>query len=150
MAIIPVDMDQVPTSQPPLDESLTYNVVLKKIEVAGKKDKNGDSYFKVACEVTDGDFKGRSVADNYIRIPVAVSSLEATLGRRPTEFDVRQAQEKGIRFAQLVKCFTIPYTAKGIEVQAGVGRTGKVTVKNEEYPEGSGDLRSRIATYLTG
>lgn len=146
--IIPVDMDSVPTQVSPLDESLVYRVVLRKIELAAKADKNGDRYFKVDTEVISGDYKGRHVPDNYVRVPVGAAEMEDRLGRRPNEFELREAADKGVRFAQLVKCFNIPYTAKGIEVQNGIGREGNVTVKNEEYPAGSGDMRSKANQYL--
>jgi hypothetical protein len=146
--IIPVDMNDVPDRQSPLDESLVYRFVLRKIDLVEKRDKNGDRYCKVDTEVISGDYKGRHIPDNYVRIPVGTAELETRLGRKPSEFEAREAGDKGVRFAQLVKCFTVPFTPKGIDPQNGLGREGNVTIKNEEYPQGSGDMRSKVNQYL--
>jgi hypothetical protein len=148
MTMIPIDMDQVPTSQSPLDESLTYRVILRGIDMSPKSDKNGDKYYKVKCEVVSGEYKGRPVGDPYIRKPIPRGELKQILGHEPSDSEMREASDKGVRFAQLVRCFAIPYTAQGIDVAHGVGREGNVTIKNEEYPLGSGELRSKINVYM--
>jgi hypothetical protein len=126
MTMIPIDMDQVPTSPDPLDESVSYRVVLRKVVQAPKLDKNGEKYYQVDTEViSPPEYKGRHVGDNYIKSP------ELT-GKSP-------------RFAQFIKCFAVPYTKTGVNPEDGIGREGNVMIKNEEY---QGEMRSKINVYL--
>jgi hypothetical protein len=148
VTLIPIDMDNVPTSQSPLDESLTYRVVLRRIDLSPKTDKNGDKYYRVDTEVISGEYKGRHVGDAYIRHPITRGMLRDMLKREPNDSEMREASDKGVRFAQLVKCFSVPYTSQGIDPEHGIGREGNVTIKNEEFPVGSGELRSRVNVYM--
>ena len=153
MSLIPVDPDEIPTSpQPrfkPLDESLTYYTTLKNLEEVDRVDKNGNRYFRAAVEViAPEEFKGRRIFDNYIRKPFGRKQLAVLLGREPNHKELEDLETKNARFWQLFHCFSIPIGKNGIETDAGLGREGHVTIKNEEYPAGSGDIRSRINDYL--
>lgn len=148
--IIPIDMDEVPTSRRPLDESLTYRVVIRDIGVAPKKDKNGQQYLKVDTEVLVPDeWKGRHVGDNYVRIPETEKQLEERLGRKPNSWEKQNSLEDATKLARLVKCFKVPYTSAGLELEKAKGREGMITIKNEEFPEGSGEFNSKVRDYLT-
>lgn len=141
MPKIPVDTGSLPTQFEPLDEGLTYSVVVRGLTLEGP-DKNGDNYLSGRYEVLQPEeWRGRNIFDNYIGLP---HELLPTMG----DVERRRALEKGVRLGQFAKCFKVPSDPDGFDTEACLGLEGEVTVRNEEYPENSGRITSRVGEYL--
>jgi hypothetical protein len=149
MSLIPIDMENVPTRRSSCDESLVYEVIVRDVEVSQKKDKNGNTYLRVDTEVLGPDeWKSRRLPDNYLCLPAGYGELKDRLGREPKEYEIRNGMEQGARFARFVRAFKVPYTTNGIDPRDAIGREGRVTIVNEEYPAGSGEVSSKIKEYI--
>jgi hypothetical protein len=151
MSIIPVDKDDIgkpPPRRPPLDESLTYHVALKRLDESPRPDKNGVRFLKSEVEVLDGEYKGRRIYDNYIRRPITKAQFEAEHGRFPNHQEIEDLKTHNRRFNLLVNCFKISFDSGSIETDHVLGREGYVTVRNEQYPPDTGDIVSRLNDYL--
>jgi hypothetical protein len=151
MSLIPVDKDDIgkpAQRRPPLDESLTYHVSLKKLEESPRPDKNGARYLKSEVEVLDGEYQGRHIYDPYIRRPITKAQFEAEHGRLPNYQEIEDLKYNNRRFNSLVTCFKISFDSGNVETDHVLGREGYVTIVNQEYPEGSGQFSSKINDYL--
>ncbi len=151
MSLIPVDKDDIgkpAQRRPPLDESLTYHVALRRLDESPRPDKNGARYLKSEVEVLDGEYQGRHIYDNYIRRPITKAQFEAEHGRLPNHQEIEDLKYNNRRFNSLVTCFKISFDAGNVETDHVMGREGYVTIVNQEYPEGSGQISSKINDYL--
>lgn len=137
MPDIPVDPDSLPTSYAVMDETMVYTGFIHEANLA--EDKNGKPYLAVNIEVTQPEeWVGKRVNDNYLPIPGAVTP-QMKAGER------RQVEERGVRFARFCKAFNPP---RPVNTETMLGATGKFTIRNEEFPEGSGEMRPRVSGYV--
>lgn len=149
---IPTNAEDLPIDTVPMDDSKVYVGELRKFTCAMKLDKRGGMYASIQIEVTEGEFEGRTVMMNYLALPMKIDP-DATRAERI------KALDRAVTFGRFSKAFkvkgTIPY-ADGLEGAQGwnnwmetfLGNGGKFTISNQEYPEGSGRIRSGIADFV--
>lgn len=151
---IPVNLEDLPIEGTPLDESEVYTGELVKSTVSPKTDKRGNVFVNLQVVVTEGDAEGKTVMLNYLPLPVPM--LEEM-----TKRDKMRAEDISVAFARFCRSFGIRGRMPQVDLSdpesIGVwqdwisqfyGRIGKFTVKNQEFPEGSGRLRSGISDFL--
>ena len=152
---IPINPEDLPIDNVVMDDSLVYVGELVKAVVAQKLDRNGAAYCSIQVAVTDGDYEGRTVMRNYIQLPRAITS-------EMTKRDRILAQDGMVAFGRFCRAFGIrgtpmpevdhrnPDTLQAWQDWIGkfYGNTGKFTVQNQEYPEGSGRMRSGINDFV--
>jgi hypothetical protein len=150
---IPINPGDYPIDSVALDESEVYTVELKRIGLATKFDKGGYLYCNLLTEVVGGDYEGKPLSANYIPLLVPINE-DMTKGERI------KAQDKSVAFARFARAFKID-NAPIVESPADqerfnqwadmhIGKTGKVTISNQEFPEGSGRMRSSIKDFVVG
>lgn len=138
MPEIPINVEDYPTSPTPLDEALSYTTVIRELRISGP-DRNNNDFLSVRLEVVQPiEWAGRNIMDNYICIPPKITP-QMSLAER------RKAEDQGVRLRRFVECFKVP--TKPLSTEKALGLTGVVTAKNEEWPEGSGNLRPKVADY---
>lgn len=136
--LIPVDPGNLTTEYQPCDDGIPYEVMIKSIDMANEPDKNGNNFLKAQYSViAPEEWRGRIIFDNYIPLPGAITPSMNSAERR-------QAQDLGVRFARLAKCFNIDLAA-GFDTGLALGKFGHVTIKNEEF---EGRVASRVKDYL--
>lgn len=137
--LIPINPNDLTTEYKPVDDSIPYNVIVKKFEMATKPDRNGGRYFTGQYEVLmPEEWAGRVVFESYMAVPVPLTE-DMSYGER------RAAQDKGVNFARFCKCFKVALDEKGFDPSSVIGLTGDVTVKNEEF---NGQITTKVKRYL--
>ena len=153
---IPVNASDLPIDTPPLDESAVYDVALKKIVLNPKRSKEGTGvvFCKIQCEVAGGDFEGAFLPLNYLPLPIPLES-DMSKGER------YQATRTSVAFGRFCRAFKITGEVPGVDL-ADVDSinawqdwasqyyesTGKVTIRNQEFPPGSGRMQSGINDFI--
>jgi hypothetical protein len=148
---IPMGPEDLPIESTPLDDSLIYTGVIRAVNLSPKLDKRGNNYFSVQCEVLEpDDFAGKTVMHQYIPVPVELMENDdkatrmrkldssVSMGRFCKAFDIKNpgvVEESG------------PERWNAI-LQANIGNVGKFSVRNQEFPEGSGRIRSSINDFV--
>ena len=136
MPRIPVLKEDFPLEVKKIDESLIYRVVVKRLTVSEKPDKNDNHFLKLDSEVVEPvEWRGRHILDNYIPIP---PQLTADMDQG----DRRAAEELGVRIARLLTCFRVPSVEGGFDTEGATGCMGDVTAQNEDF-EGRNLVRVR-------
>ena len=151
---IPVGSGDLPIDTVPMEESAVYTGSLKAAAISTKLDKKGNVYAAIQVEVVDGDFEARTISMNYLALPVLITQ-DMSKGERI------RAMDKGVTFERFCRAFGIkskmPAVALGdvstLEawkewVEKFYGNIGKFTVRNQEFPEGSGRVRSGINDFV--
>lgn len=153
---IPVNASDLPIDTPPLEESSVYDVVLKKVVLNPRKSKEGTgvAFCKLQCEVVGGDFDGAFLPLNYLPLPIALED-GMTKGER------YQANKVSVAFGRFCRSFKITGEVPGVDLldpdsssqwQDWISQfyesTGKVTIRNQEFPAGSGRLQSGINDFI--
>lgn len=139
MTLLPIDPAQYPTDLPPMDESITYKVMISKMDIAGKQDKNGNNYLTMSVEVVEpAGFQGDVIVDNYIGLPTPITA-DMEDGAR------RAAMKSGNKLAIISKCFGLKTGPSGFDTDSAIGKIGNITVKNDEY---QGRKIPRVDKYL--
>lgn len=150
--MIPVDSLQI--DAPPLEESGVYNVMLRRFTVSLKASVKGVLFGACHTEVVDGDFEGANLSNNYIPLPVLItedmSKGEKYRYGRQNETFARFAKSFGLKGDIPTATFQRPESLKAFEewMQQFEGNTGKVTIRNQEFPAGSGRMRSGINDFV--
>ena len=112
--------------------------IVRKADLSETTDKNGNQFLKLQIEVMEPEeFAGKKVFDNYIPIPGEIDPSLSGVRRQ-------RALEVGVRLGRLAASARV----KGDDTDDLIGAEVSFTVQNEEYPEGSGTLRSRPKDYL--
>lgn len=148
-----IPVDNLPLEQVTLDDSLVYNVTLEKSTLA-KVDKAGDPFCNLQLQVVDGDYEGKTVMMNYLPLPIAVADTATKAVRI-------KAQDKSANFARFCKSFGIREPMPVVDMADAdskqrwqdwiakfYGNTGKITIRNQEFPEGTGKLRSGVNDFV--
>jgi hypothetical protein len=147
MPRIPVNPDDLPTEYSILDESLSYEGVIKELVLNPTPDKNGTPFFKLQVEVTEpDDFKGKSVSDNYIPIPSVVlvnGELQAIDVESMSGSERRRNHDRGVRLGRLLRSLAI--TETDWDADDLIGQTIAFSIRNAEY---QGRITSRLNDYL--
>ena len=140
MPKIPVNLNDQPREQEPLDEGIPYTGIIRKVQISDNPDKNGVYYLTGGqVEITEPEeWKGRSAFFNYIPLPQPLTPTMNIAERR-------KAEEKGIEFARLCDAFKIPHDEDGVDTDDMVGCEGMFMARNEEY---QGRKIPRVATFL--
>ena len=136
---IPVDPSSLVTEYAPIDDSLVYEVMIKELKLSPKPDKSGNAYMSAQFSVVEPDeWRDRVIFDSYIRLPQPITP-DMSVGER------RVAQDAGVQFARLFKCFKLSVGENGFVPSEAIGSMGRVTVKNETY---EGKISSKVKEYL--
>lgn len=152
---IPVNLNDLPIDSAVLDDSSVYTGELTKATLSPKRDKNGNAYCAIQVAITEGDFEGKTVMRNYLALPTAITE-------DMTKRDRIKAQDNAVAFARFARAFGLKgnmpgigatFDASNVEswqswIALAYGNTGKITVQNQEYPEGSGRMRSGINDFI--
>jgi len=135
---LPVSMGDLPTSREPWDEDITYSGIIRDIKPSASPDKNGNMFFGIKVEVTEPeDRRGQKVTDNYIPVPPEVEGSS-------TDSERRAAMDVGVRLGRLATAAKINTD----DTDDLLGAEIQFTVKNEEYPEGSGQQMPKVLDYM--
>lgn len=153
---IPVNLEDLSLEAPTLDESEVYSGELVKVALSPKLSKNGVMFCAIQVVVNDGDYEGNTVMLNYLPLPIA---------RTPqmSKRDAIYAQGISAQFARFCSAFKIKGSmppvrslddAESVAIWSEwanqfVGHVGKFTIKNQEFPEGSGRLRAGISDFIS-
>lgn len=138
MPRIPHNPADLPTEQEPMDESLVHTGIVTKFVLADKADKNGDAYLQLAVKVTSEDGEGRTVPDNYIKVPKTINGTMDAAARK-------KALADGVRLGRVLAAMKITGGPEGFDTEDGIGREIQFTVKNEEY---QGRMMPKVNDYL--
>jgi hypothetical protein len=154
---IPVNASDLPIDTPPLEESSVYDVVLKKVVLNPKRSNPKDGsegviFCKLQCEVVGGDFDGAFLPLNYLPLPVLPVG---------TKGEIYKATKTSVPFGRFCRAFKItgevpPVNLGDIDsmnrwqdwISQFYESTGKVTIRNQEFPAGSGRSQSGINDFL--
>lgn len=135
---IPVNPEFLTTEYSPCDDSIPYEVMIRKMELNNEPDKNGNQFLKAQYTiVSPEEWKDRVIFDNYIVVPEEPTPNMSSAERR-------MMQDQGVRFMRFAKCFKIDL-AEGFDTGEVLGKFGHVTIKNDEY---EGRISSRVKEYL--
>lgn len=127
MTLIPVNPSDYPTEQTPLDTSRTYRVQIKSLELAAKRDKNGNEFMKLTAEVLEPElYRGRVLTANYIPIPAPITE-------GMSEWEENKAKNDGVQLSRLVQCFNIKAGPDGLDTASAIGCIGTVGISEGEY-----------------
>lgn len=122
---LPVETTDVPEDQP-------FEAIVRDLTMADHQDKNDRDFLGGKFEILDPpEWKGKMVTDNYIPIP------------KDEDYDNPLAMESVSRLGRLfasAKC-------DSDDTDDLIGKTVTITVKNEEYPKGSGRKMARVDNY---
>ena len=151
---IPIDINDLPIDTVPLDESAVYTGILKRATVSPRPDKNGYAFAAIQLEVTEGPYEGRTVMGNYLPLPVSIHEDMSKAERI-------RAMDKSVAFARFCRAFRVKGTMPPVShadptsladwqewITQFYDNTGKFTIRNQEFPEGSGRLRSGVSDFV--
>lgn len=151
---IPINPEDLPTEAPTLEDSAVYNVVLKKFVINPRRSKEGTGviFGKVTCEVSDGDFEGATLMSNYLPLPIGSD------GTKRGDF---LAQKNNAQFGRFCATFRIKGQMPAVDLNDASSveafndwisqyyeASGKVTIRNQEFPAGSNRYQSGISDYI--
>ena len=136
---IPLAVDDLPTDTEPLDPSLVYTGTIKTLIKTDKVDKQGGQFLKGSVTITEPEeWSGKVAFDNYIPLPMEITS-------DMNDKERRLAKERGVKLGRLsasAKMKGQPHLSEYLD------REVQFTIRNQEYPEGSGRMTSSIQDYL--
>ena len=151
---IPINAEDLPIDTVPMDESSVYTGELTKATLSPKLDKRDDMFCAVQVAVMEGDFEGRTVMLNWLLLPIPLSP---DMNKRERV----QAIDKSTSFGRFAKSFGIKGKIPSVDIRNSesvsewqdwisqfYGNQGKFTVRNQEFPEGSGRMRSGINDFV--
>ena len=151
---IPTNVEDLAVDTVPLEESAVYSGLLRKATINPKVDKNGYIFAALQLEITDGDYEGRTVMMNYLPLPTPFTDDMSKAERI-------KAQDKSTTFARFCRAYGIKGKMPAVAlhdrdsiaswqewVTRFYGNNGKFTVRNQEFPEGSGRLRSGVSDFV--
>lgn len=151
---IPINPSDLPIDAVTMEESQVYPAILEKATIAMRLSKKDVLYCAVQVSIPDGDYEGMIVSANYLALPIP-------LRPESTKKDKIHATNIGAPFARFSRSFKLPggmpqvSLARPDTVQAwqkwiakAYGNRGKIMIKNQEFPEGSGRMRSGISDFV--
>jgi len=159
--MIPVNAGDIPIDVVTMEESGIYNGILRQVVINPKLSKKQQLVFCMAhIEVADGDYEGRTVNHNYIPLPINVTQ-DMSKAQRIRAMDISTAWGRfqnafritgDIPTLPLVGYEKFLQNAEGIRawhewVSKFYGNQGKFQIRNQEFPEGSGRMRSGVSDF---
>lgn len=151
---IPVNAGDLPIDAVQMEESQVYPATLEKVVVASKLSKRGVVYCAVQVSIPEGDYEGMTVALNYLPLPIGVRS-------DATKKEKIAAQNQSAAFGRFCRSFKITGQVPAVSLASAesinrfhdfmskfYGNRGKVMIRNQEFPEGSGRQRSGISDFV--
>lgn len=151
---IPINAGDLPVDTVLLEESGVYPCTLERATVSMKPSKKGVLYCAVQVSVTEGDFEGQMLTINYLPLPVAVGP-DASKKERILAMNVSAP------FGRFCRSFKITGVIPSVSlsnpdsirnwqdwIEKFYGNNGKVTIRNQEFPEGSGRQRSSLSDFV--
>lgn len=151
---IPINAGDLPIDTVTLEESNVYTGYLRRASVSPKPDRNGNVFCALQLEVAQGDFEGVTVQMNYLPLPQALSS-------DMTKAQKIKAQNLSAPFGRFCRAFKIHGMIPPVSLtdprSVGIFQEwitqfydsiGKFTVRNQEFPEGSGRMRSGVSDFV--
>jgi len=116
------------TEVEPLDETIPYTGIIRKVQISDRADVNGSFYLTGGViEINEPEeWRGRSAYFNYVPLPTEINS-------DMTIFERRKAEERNVEYARLCLAFKVPSDEEGVNTEDMVGCEGMFEVKNEEY-----------------
>ena len=147
---IPINYGDLPTEGTVLDEGQPYRAELTKIALSLKRDKNNMMFCAVEVSVTEGDYEGKTLNRNYLRLPIAPRDGSAKEMNR-----VKDMNEQFGRFCRAFKISGTPPELLFGDAESMArwhdfmsqfyGNQALVTIKNEEY---QGRVTSRLNDFV--
>lgn len=153
---IPINLGDLPVEVIDMEESGVYSVKLKACDLADNLSKKGVLFCKPQFEVISGDYEGYTVFLNYLPVPVPVPDEPKS--------DKIKAINNNAQFAKMCAVFGIkgnmpPVRATDLasrrnwqewmnQFTGDNGVTGKITITNQEFPEGSGRKRPNVRDFV--
>lgn len=151
---IPVNPGDIPIDSVALEESAIYTIELRKLTVSPKPDKNGNVFCQVQSSVAEGDYEGQPLSANYIPMP---QHWDDSMSKSE---QIRR-KNLSVAFGRMCRTFKIDTPVPPVNLgnpdslrafqewgEYHYGKLGKCSVKNQEFPEGSGRLRSSISDFV--
>jgi hypothetical protein len=147
---IPLNYGDLPTEGTILTEGEPYRAELTRVAAAVKKDVSGHMYCAVEVCVVEGEYEGKVLNRNYLRLPVAPKDSGVKEMNR-----VKDLNEQFGRF-----CHAFKITGEAPPLKFGdaesyarwhdwmsqfYGNQAAVTIKNEEY---QGRTTSRLNDFI--
>ncbi len=126
---------------------MTEGHIPKKAVINPKADRNGNTFAQLSIEVASGDFEGKTVQMNYLPLPKVVTEGMSKAERI-------KASDLGVPFQRFCRAFKItghmPTDREAWQdwISQFYESHGKFTVRNQEYPEGSGRMRSGVSDFI--
>ena len=153
---IPINPQDLPIDTTPLEESNVYTGYFRRATVSPKPSKGGLVFAALQFEVAEGDFEGRTVMMQYMPLPVKVTDTMNKAQR------IRAIDATHVPFGRFARAFGIKSNNMPevtLAAPDSLGRwqewisqfydqTGKFTIRNQEFPEGSGRLRSGVNDFV--
>lgn len=149
-----IPVDNLPIDSTPMDESSVYKAGLDKVTLSPKLDKSGGIFCAVQVVVNEGDFEGRTVRSNWVPLPMAVPE-------DATKRDKILAADRAVMFGRFCRSFGIrgnmpevrlvdseSVTAWNEWIGKFYGNVGRVTIRNQEFPSGSGRMNAGINDFI--
>lgn len=146
-----IPVDNLPIDTVPMEESAVYNVTLDKAMISPKLDKAGMVFAQVQCVVADGDYEGRTLAANWLPLPMEIPSDMRTA-------DKKKIEERIVTFSRFCRSFKITTPMPKVRldkpetramwqdwIEKAYGNSGKVTIQNQMF---NGRQRASINDFI--
>jgi len=152
---IPVNAGDLPIDVVTMEESGIYVGILKQVVINPKLSKKQQIIFCMASlEVAEGDYEGRTVNHNYIPLPVAVTP-DMNKAQRIRAIDLSVPFRRfsaAFRITGIIPPVKSLADAEGIRawhewISKFYGNQAKFQIRNQEFPEGSGRMRSGVSDF---
>jgi len=167
---IPVNIGDMPIAAVDMEESGIYETRLKALQF-GKNllSQKGVAFCQAQFEVVSGDYEGYTVFLNYLPIPVPIPAegdlitLVDGSQRSATKGDRIRAINNNIAFAKMAQVFGVDKSMPALDPrsiesrdawlawaqeQVDRGLVGKISIKNQEFPTGSGRRTPNVNDFV--
>ena len=128
--------------------------MFKRATLSPKLSKKDVLFCSAQFEIVEGDYEGATLMINYLPIPIAITPDDSKAAR----FQKSRLNEAFGRFCRAFKIvskmppvsITDPesYSRWQEWISEFYENTGKVTIQNQEFPVGSGRLRSSVNDFV--
>lgn len=151
---IPVNTGDLPIEAIVMDDSLVYTGELTKFVISPKLDKHGNVFGAITLQVLTGDYEGMVCQGNYLPLPrrvgpdadkrdrIAAHNISVSFGRFCRAFNIID------EFPQVDSSNPDTYGAFQAKIEQHYGKSGKFNIQNQEFPSGSGKMRSGVKDFV--
>lgn len=152
---IPINPEDLPIDVEPMDDSLVYTAILERAAIATKLDKRGGPFASLQFTIADGDYEGRTVMLNYLPLPIPLSE-------DMTKAEMIRTRDRGVMMGRFARAFHLRGPMPSVTelndrgaidewhdwIAQFYGNVGRLTVRNQEFPEGTGRMRSGVLDFV--